>query len=233
MTRAPRHGFTLVEIVVAMAILGVLLAVVYAGYALGVRSWAGGERTHAAVSELRLAGRFFRDRVEQAYPLAVSTGSGQRLRFDGDVERLSFVTRLPGYLGGEGLHEIVIAVDAREAGVDLSMSRRRLALAGAEPAESDRQRRLLVRDLESVRFDYFGSAVDGVPATWHPRWLARTRLPRLVRLRLTSRRVGEWPAIVVAVQSERPIALRAPGPSASDGSGTPSIAMRAITGSAQ
>ena len=209
MTRDAVRGFTLVEIGAAIAILGVLVAVVYAGYALGVQSWSGGERTHAAVSELRLAGRFIRNRVEQAYPLPESAGSGHRVRFDGDAERLSFVTRLPGYLGEEGLHEVVIAVDAREAGLDLSMSRRRLALAPAGPGESDRERRLLVRDLESVRFDYFGSAVEGARPTWHPRWHARTWLPRLVRLRLTSRRVGEWPAIVIAVHSERPIALRA------------------------
>jgi len=225
-TRGAGSSFTLAEIASAIAILAVLLGVIYAGYGLGVRSWERGERVHAAVTELRLAGRFIRDRVEQAYPLAVTAGNGQRLRFEGEAQRLSLVTWLPGYLGEAGLYQVVFAVDSRETGVDLSMSRRRLMLAPSREADIDRQRRLLVRDLAAVRFEYFGSTVDGVPPAWHRRWHARQRLPRLVRLRLTSQRVGEWPAIVIVVHSEVPLGMRSASIPDSDGRRGPSIALR-------
>ena len=230
MTRSAGRGFTLAEIAVAIAILAVLLAVAYAGYGLGVRSWKRGEHIHAAVSELRLAGSFVRTRVEQAYPLVASAGGGQRLRFNGEPQRLSFVTWLPGYLGEGGLYEVVFATDARETGADLSMSRRRLSLTLQDRKDPDRQRRLLVRDLSKVQFDYFGSAVDGVPPTWHSRWHARQRLPRLVRLRMTSRRVGEWPAIVIPVHSETPMQLHAELPPAVGDGRVPSIALQSASG---
>ena len=226
MTRIGGRGFTLAEIAVAVAILAVLLAVVYAAYAIGVRSWKRGEEIHAAVSELRLAGSFVRDRVEQAYPLIRVAGSGRRLRFNGEPQRLSLVTWLPGYLGEGGLYEVVFAIDARETGSDLSMSRRRLSDTHRGRADRDRQRRLLVRDLSKVQFDYFGSTVDGVPPGWHSRWHARQRLPLLVRLRMTSRRVGEWPAIVIPVHSESPVPTHAALPPAPDGDGVASLALQ-------
>ena len=222
-------GFTLAEIVVAIAILAVLLAVVYAGYGLGVRSWKRGEQIHGAVSELRLAGSFVRARVEQAYPLITVAGSAQRLRFNGEPHRLTFVTWLPGYLGEGGLYEVVFAMDARETGADLSMSRRRLSLTLEGRRDPDRQRRLLVRDLSKVQFDYFGSDVDGVPPGWHSRWYARQRLPRLVRLRMTSRRVGEWPAIVIPVHSEAPMQAHAALPAGTDDNRVPSIALHSTS----
>lgn len=224
--RSGRRGFTLAEIAAAVAILAVLLAVVYAGYGLGVRSWKRGEEIHAAVSELRLAGSFVRDRVEQAYPLLAVAGSGRRIRFNGEPQRLSFVTWLPGYLGEGGLYEVVFAMDARESGSDLSMSRWRLSDTLRGRSNRDRQRRLLVRDLSKVQFDYFGSTVDGVPPGWHSRWHARERLPLLVRLRMTSRQVGEWPAIVIPVHSESPTQMHAALPPASVNGGVASLALQ-------
>ena len=55
MNRRAPGGFTLLEVLVATTIFSLVVAVLYAGYRLGIRSWESGERTQAAVAELRLA----------------------------------------------------------------------------------------------------------------------------------------------------------------------------------
>jgi general secretion pathway protein J len=211
------HGFTLLEVMVAITVFSLVIVVLYAGYRLGMRSWESGERTHAAVSELRLAGSFIRRHAAQAFPLAISRNNAWRLWFEGKAERLVFVTAMPAYLGQGGMYEMTLAVDEQDDGAALMVSRRLLHPDAefGQPGVSD-QPRPLVSGLESVRFDFFGAAIDDGEAFWHTRWEGRNRLPRLVRLRLVSKVANEWPEMIIrlpvnAVRYQRTVASGGPG----------------------
>lgn len=217
MIRRAARGFTLLEVLVAITIFSLVIAVLYAGYRLGMRSWESGERTQAAVSELRLAGSFIRRHAGETFPLAISERRAWRLWFQGEPERLVFITAMPAYLGQGGMYEMTLEVDDAEEDSTLTVSRRLLhpdAEAG-RPGVDDGPRPL-VEGLESATFDYFGiTAEDGV-ASWHRSWVDQPRLPQLVRLRLNSRRAGAWPDMVIhlpadAVRYQRTVAPGGPG----------------------
>jgi general secretion pathway protein J len=210
-------GFTLLEMLVAITIFSLVIVVLYAGYRLGIRSWDSGERTHATVSELRLAGSFIRRHAAQAFPLAISEGSAWRLWFEGQPGRLVFVTAMPAYLGQGGMYEMSLRVEEQEDGAALMVSRRLLHpdAESGKPGVDD-QARPLVEDLESATFDFFGAIGDDGEESWHKSWEGRQRLPRLVRLRLNSKRAGEWPEMVVrlpsdAIRYQRTVAPGGPG----------------------
>lgn len=200
-----------------MTIFSLVVVVIYAGYRLGVRSWESGERTHAAVSELRLAGSFVRRHVAQAFPLAVSERNAWRLWFHGEPHRLVFVTAMPTYLGQGGMYEMTLELDEREDGAALVVSRR-LLHPDAEPGLRgiEDRARPLVEGLNGARFAYYGAPAKDLEETWHTRWDAAQRLPSLVRLRLESEIAGDWPELIIrlptdAVRYQRSVAPGGPG----------------------
>ncbi len=211
------NGFTLLEVLVSITIFSLMIVVLYAGYRLGIRSWESGERTHAAVSELRLAGSFIRKHTTQAFPLAISKSNAWRLWFDGEARGLVFVTTMPTYLGQGGMYEMTLKVDQQDDGASLVVSRR-LLHPDAEPGRpgvSDLARPLL-ENLESAQFAYFGATGEDGEESWHTSWQGRQRLPRLVRLRINSKLAGDWPEMVFrlptdAVRYQRTVAAGGPG----------------------
>jgi general secretion pathway protein J len=211
------RGFTLLEALVGITIFSLVIVILYTGYRLGMRSWESGERTHAAVSELRLAGSFIRRHAAQAFPLAISEKNAWRMWFHGEPHRLVFVTAMPAYLGQGGMYEMTLELDEREDGAALMVSRR-LLHPDSEPGRPgvEDQPRPLVEDLNGARFAFYGAQAKDLPRAWHDRWDARQRLPDLVRLRLDSKTAGEWPELVIrlpadAVRYQRSVAPGSPG----------------------
>ncbi len=211
------RGFTLLEALIGITIFSLVIVALYAGFRLGMRSWESGERTHAAISELRLAGSFIRRHVAQAFPLAISENNAWRMWFHGERHRLVFVTAMPTYLGQGGMYEMTLELDEREDGATLMVSRR-LLHPDAEPGHPgvEDQARPLVEELNSARFSFYGAPARNVEESWHTSWDAKQRLPSLVRLRLHSKIAGEWPELVIrlpadAVRYQRSVAPGSPG----------------------
>ncbi len=217
MRQRAERGFTLLEVLVSITIFSLVIVVLYAGYRLGLRSWESGEQTHAAISELRLAGSFIRRHAAQAFPLAISRNNAWRLWFEGDTKRVVFVTAMPAYLGEGGMYEMTLSVEEHDDASVLMVSRRLLHpdAESGQPGVDD-QPRPLIGDLVSARFDFFGAASPDSEPSWQRRWEAKQRLPNLVRLRLSSKLAGEWPDIIVrlptdAVRYQRTAAPGGPG----------------------
>lgn len=211
------RGFTLLEAVVAITIFSLVITVLYAGFRLGVRSWDSGERTHAAVSELRLVGGFVRDYVAQAFPLTVNMNNTWQLFFEGDEQHLVFVTPMPVHLGEGGMYEMTLSMDDRTADTVLMTSRRLMHpdVERGMPGIDDPPR-VLLEHLESARFDFFGAHDNEAEETWQSRWVDSKRLPSLVRLRLKSKLAGDWPDIIIrlptnAVRYQRSAVQGGPG----------------------
>ena len=221
------RGFTLLEALVGITIFSLVIVILYTGYRLGMRSWESGERTHASVSELRLAGSFIRRHAAQALPLAISEKSAWRMWFHGDPERLVFVTAMPAHLGQGGMYEMILELAEREDGSALMVSRR-LLHPDSEPGRPgvEDQPRPLVENLNGARFAFYGAPAKDVAQAWYDRWDAKQRLPSLVRLRLDSKTAGEWPELVIrlradAVRYQRSVAPGSPGQGALQGSSLP------------
>lgn len=96
-----QRGFTLLEVLLVISLLGVLLVLV-AGALLGAnRAVLKAERYTVNLDEIRAAQAFLRSSIAQALPLDTSgeddVNSGF---FEGSAQQLRFVATLPGELGG-------------------------------------------------------------------------------------------------------------------------------------
>ena len=198
-----QRGFTLLEALVGITIFSLVVVALYAGFRVGVRSWDAGERSHTTTSELRIAGSFVRRNLSQTFPLAVSEGSAWRLWFQGLPRKVVFVTQVPAYLGQGGVYEMILSVDDEGESERLMVSRR-LLHPDVEPGRAgvDDEARPLVADLKSAEFAFFGTPRGAADPAWHNTWEGAQRLPSLVRLRMESEAAGEWPELLVRLQSD-------------------------------
>lgn len=188
-------GLTLVELLVALALLGLIVAAV--GGALGV-GLAGGRALDQRVERLeetRLAQAALRRLLEGARPVAWRDGRSTAVGFSGGRERLDFIATLPGWPGRGGLHLLRLARDG-----DRLVLLNRIT-AGEAPGfdfSENTATSLLMEGVRSVRLSYFGARAADRAARWHDDWRDAATLPRLVRLDVERADGAVWPLLTVA-----------------------------------
>jgi general secretion pathway protein J len=191
-------GFTLVEILVAITLLGLLMAALFGGVQLGVRAWETSEERLDESSRLTTVHGFLRDRLAQAYLLEeLAPGVAAGPAFAGEADRLSFITLMPEHLGG-GFQRMVLAVTAADERSDLAVTWWPAEVDEAALDPDTLRRRALLVDVAELRLAYFGPVEGGQPPAWYEVW-AQPVLPQLVRvqLRFPDRDVRSWPELIV------------------------------------
>jgi general secretion pathway protein J len=191
-TRPAPAGFTLLEVLVALAVLGFLMLGLSQGLRFGLAAWDSQARLLGRGGDLDIADRTLRRIVTQIVPTDDPQNPGLR----GTAQGFEAVTELP----------VTAALPTRQASVALGVDRAgRLLLRwtpylharrlGPPPAPEESE---LLRNLARIELGYWSGGI------WLSTW-ARTELPDLVRIRLVFA-AGDprrWPDIVAAPVRER------------------------------
>ena len=97
---SPRRqgGFTLIELVVALAILGTMLVLMYSGLSFAVRSWDAGDANGRRTADRRIGENFLRREVTEIFPMRWKDPMQLRFAFEGKANTLRFVSTRPAGL---------------------------------------------------------------------------------------------------------------------------------------
>lgn len=186
------RGFTLVELLVSLTILGLLGLMVVAG--LGARSaaWSRMDRNTADGEAIEAAQTRLYDRVRLIAPVT-TYARPPRPDFDGQASSMVFLAPPPAAMGLGPLRRYRLSVDARgdlalDSASDVALDRRRW---------SDRE--VLLHGVQSLDLAYFGGLNDDRTPAWRNGWRGQTAMPALVRIRIG---FGEgdrrrWPDLIV------------------------------------
>lgn len=193
-------GFTLIELVVAITLMGLVLVALYSGLRLGLNSSESGEQRAEAINRLRSAQEFLRRQLAQSMTVYQTNDQQQPIAvFTGSPDRIEFVAPMLTHLGQGGLYRIRV-----ETGDGRLRLRWRIYVRDDSEAGEERETVLLDK-VSTVEWAYFGPEQDDEsgqkpqnPPRWRSEWPNGKRRPLLVRLNLNLD--GEpWPDLVVAL----------------------------------
>jgi prepilin-type N-terminal cleavage/methylation domain-containing protein len=195
---AMRHssqGLTLLEVLIALALLCLIGAVLYPGLRTSVQAWT---RTAEHADEIEnniTSERFVRTEIEQLLPVMQITGTTQALAFRGDQRALEFVSPLPQLRALPGLYNIRL-YGATQGSATLEL-RCQYELWRNQSLRSTAPEVVLLTDLTDIRFAY-QMARD--PA-WQSVWSRPDVLPARVRVELATR-TGRTQTWVIPVRAQ-------------------------------
>lgn len=196
-------GFTLLELLIAITLLGLILVLLFGGLRLGVRSWDAAQLNVDTMNTVRSVEGFLRGEMTRVYPYRWKNVPGQRLAFLGERYKLSFVAPLPSRIGGGGLYIMTMALE--QNGNEKRIVWKQLPVSAqmqdfsalADVKEMD----LVSAEMGAVEeawLTYFGPQSDGAEPVWTDRWENDKRLPLLIRVQVRLKHGTEWPEFVVA-----------------------------------
>lgn len=174
-------GFTLVELLVALALMGLISTLLYSAFTLGMGQWSRAEIKFSRI-ETALAGQqALRQLLGAAYPrYELTSGNRPAVSFEGSSERMTFLAPLPASLGSGALAEMTISALG-------PFGTRYLTLEWSLKDSSSPIRTHLLSDtITAVEFTYFGQVAGEYEAAWHSMWSGEINLPQLVRIRVKS-----------------------------------------------
>lgn len=192
--REQEAGFTLLELLIATALLGLLSLVLLGSAQFGVQVWARSEGAISGSNSVRRVQITLSEELARAYPLFVgSATSGAHIDFDGASDRLTFLA--PDHTLRGAMARTSIMTEEGEEGTNL-VSTSALELSAGSPSDKT----VLFRGVKSLSLSYFGSDRDGEHPSWRNDWRGKTKLPSLIRIRIAfvDKQKASWPDLVVA-----------------------------------
>lgn len=183
-----RVGFTLLEVLIAIAIFAGVLAAIYSSWACILRgshtalaAAAEVQRSRVAVRSLQealIAAQFFQANAHY-YSFVAETSD--------EFASLSFVARLPddfprsGRFADRPMRRVTFTVEPDGTGGNALMLRQQPFLSDVDVDEKDNPL-VLARNLLLFHLEFWGAN----SREWEPEWLLTNQLPRLVRFSLAT-----------------------------------------------
>ena len=194
------RGFTLVEVLLAVALLAMGLGIAFAVLRGAVAAVDSARAAAERVDQVRAAQHFLRRQLAAAAPQPwlpedQDDPAEQRLLL-GESGLLRFVAPMPGYLsaGGPYLQTLRPALQEGEQVLLFEQS----MLAGTQLVPDTGRPAVLLEGIADVAFSYRGIDESGELSDWQERWPSTTSLPLLVRIevRFEDERT-RWPVLEV------------------------------------
>jgi general secretion pathway protein J len=194
-------GFTLVEVVVALAVMSLLMITVLAALRTFGNTQGSLDEVARRIDEVRAVSSFMRDALEATVPnsadssgLGFGGGGGDSLEessfFEGDTNGFQWKVRM---IFGEAYGGTFLArVEHKDDALILQWQRPPVPVESA--TWGDELSRVLVNQLQELKISYRGES--GTP--WREQWQEAVS-PELVRLNIKSRD-RYWPELIMSVQ---------------------------------
>lgn len=196
-----QHGFTLLEVLGALALLALLLVAVYGGVRSAIHGVRSGSAAINRIDEIGSAQRFLRSELSQALAQPIDHNDrGQAIYFSGSEHEMRYVAPLPGYLGKLGPQlQVLRLVDDDKGGQRLELQLSLLPPDGQPPKPlGDPQ--VLLDHIAKGSFDYRGRDGLNRELPWGSDWADGVRMPQLVRIQLQAQGGYDWPELIVPLR---------------------------------
>ena len=201
-------GFTLLELLVALTLLGAMLILIYSALNIGLRAWDTGEKRVTQASHQRVVQSFLRRELSQVFPVRWRGIPESKIAFEGAKDEIKFVSML------------TLGAAVREGGLQWG----HLYVADDDAPDGERRRTLfikrsgfnlrakdwdgldaakaipLIEGVKSFEVGYFGAENETAEAQWTNEWTNALRMPQLIKITVQVDNGRDVPPLVVSLQ---------------------------------
>lgn len=199
------QGFTLIEVLIAMTLLGIMVVLLFTSMKICADSWQKGEDKITEVNDIAVVYQFFQHHLSTAKPLWNDfTDENKVFAFQGKSQELQFVSAFPASAKKSGLQlfSIKLINDADEQIIQVSITPFYPVAEGAEWREEEVT---LLRHVRNFSLSYFGiEAIDSesqAEGVWQDEWLEKEVQPRLVKIKIERDDESFWPEMIIELKS--------------------------------
>lgn len=179
-------GFTLLELIIALAIFSMVVSAIYASWSAILRASRVGDEAAAEAQRARVATRTLQTALNSAV-MFLANPALYRFEADtsGDFAALSFVARLPrsfpgsGYYGDQVVRRVAFVVEPGEDGVN-ELRLIQFPVLSGEISDEQLHPLTIARDVSLFMLEFSDGKVD----EWMDEWRMTNRLPQMVRFAL-------------------------------------------------
>jgi general secretion pathway protein J len=194
-----RSGFTLLEVLIATSILGILLVLLFASLRICIRSWEAGEEHIKSVSDMSVIQNFFRSHLSAALFLSSYNDEDPVVFFQGRKDSIQFVSVLPASAGRKGPHLFKIELeDKYEVSLNATLSP---FFPAIDDTDDLQDKITILSNLKNFEIAYWGVKEQGDEADWHSEWEDVTVLPKMVKIDIELENQKPWPTLIVALKT--------------------------------
>jgi general secretion pathway protein J len=204
-------GFTLIEVMVTLTILGFILLIIFGAFRLGLSAWSRGESTKEEYQKIRVITQLISQQIKSVVPFKIKTkkAEGNYLAFEGKAHALKFVSAFPvKERQAEGfVYAIYEFKEGGKEGGRLVLYEQR-ALNRDLFAEDPREELgiSILEGISNVRFEYYREEDpdNNRAEEWVEEWNAKEEqgLPKALRMIITQKdgkgTGGEIPITILA-----------------------------------
>jgi general secretion pathway protein J len=203
-------GFTLLEVLIAVSILGIMLALLFGTFAICSRSWKMGDDYIRQVEQMAMVQNFFRTHLSDAWnePGLMNTDDMQDpdafnewAFFQGREQYLQFVSLMPESAARRGWYLFKIGIKPNSTSLYVSMLPFLPFKQQDRPVSDDLE---ILSDIDTFMIYYWGKKPDDEKPKWHHDWINLPYLPEMVSINIKLRNQRPWTTLVVAPRRALP-----------------------------
>lgn len=172
-------GFTLVEVLVALALVSLLSVLTLNSLDFGIQAWRRSSESAIDLDDRVHAEGVLRHLLSQISPRFIARPGGTGyVDFEGRATSLRLIADPPRSLSGTGPVIFILGAEETTGRTDLTLSSRpELLMSDAQQPLSQSP---LLENAVEIEFSYYG-AKNGPPG-WHKEWIRETHLPELIKI---------------------------------------------------
>lgn len=189
MKRDPEAGFTYLELLTSLAIMALLAVLLTGSMSNGRQVWSRAQSFETLSEQATLRGKI-RQWLQDTEALDL---------IEGNTDHLEFTTRFVD-MPRPDIFELTAKISVRRNATYRELI---VDLRGTDIDDQVifEETRMLVANIATVEFTYYGRQASGEAIVWHDHWPKGAKGLKLIKLETTQDHIQEWPPLVIAVNS--------------------------------
>lgn len=206
-------GFTLIEILIAISIMGIMMLILTGALRVGAESWESGEARIERANRVFVVQNFLRRHIATLLPLSAVNSKGEMdPAVNGIGNAFSYIAALPDQLEGGGLYRFTIYLTGEDdnKAIRVSITPFQTSSRSDRPQPTPIDDVVLLDQASHFKLSYFGVAQNqNTPTSTggppQPKWETvwhEFQLPIMIKVEMG--RVGEpaWPTLLITPRTQ-------------------------------